>query len=225
MLITFDTDDTIRLHGSSQPSEQPIISWASPILYREPNRIGFVKFCNDLRTLVCRIISLLIATTLLVSGGESSLTITYQLIEEVGCRGIRISQVTCHDWYSHSGMTTQIGLISAPNVAPTNNPKEATEDLNLASTCGIHFYSSDIGNPQTPLELTLSAIKLAIPANRMDQREAIIRASLECLRRCLPDRLLKIPLTLQAGAGDTYWMTKIVSEFNAHDRTKVFFTP
>jgi len=55
VLITFDIDDTIRLHGSSQPSEHPTISWASRIFYREPIRIGFVQVCNDLRTLGCRI--------------------------------------------------------------------------------------------------------------------------------------------------------------------------
>lgn len=55
MLITFDIDDTIRLHGSSQPSEQPTISWATRIFYREPIRIGFVQVCNNLRTLGCRI--------------------------------------------------------------------------------------------------------------------------------------------------------------------------
>lgn len=158
-------------------------------------------------------------------GGESSLTVTYQPLDGLGSGGIQIAQVTCHDWYSHSGQATQIGLISAPNVPPTNNPKEATANLNLASTCGVRFDASDIGDPKAPLELTLAATKLVIPEDRKDQREEIIRACLECLRRCLPDQLLKTPVTLQAGDADKEWMMKIVSEFNAHDRTKVFFTP
>jgi hypothetical protein len=170
-------------------------------------------------------ISFLISAAPLVSGGESSLTVTYQPLDGLGSGGITISQVTCHDWNSHSGMATQIELISAPNVPPTNNPKEAKADLNLASTCGVHFVASDIGDPKAPLELTLSATKLAIPVSIIDRREEIIRASLECLRRCLPDKLLKTPVTLQAGAADADWMKKIISEFNAHDRTKVFFTP
>ena len=159
------------------------------------------------------------------SGSESSLTVTYQPLDGLGSGGIRISQVTCHDWYSQSGQATQIDLISARNVPPTNNPKQATADLNLASMCGIRFYASDIGDPKTPLELKLAATKLLIPENRVHQQDEIIRASLECLRRCLPDQLLKTPVTLEASNADREWMTKIIIELNAHDRAKGFFTP
>ena len=55
MLITFDIDDTIRLHGSSQPSEQPVVTWAARFFYREPIRIGFIQVCNDLRSQGCQI--------------------------------------------------------------------------------------------------------------------------------------------------------------------------
>ena len=55
VLITFDIDDTIRLHGCPQPSEKPAISWITQIFYREPIRIGFVQVCKDLRTLGCHI--------------------------------------------------------------------------------------------------------------------------------------------------------------------------
>lgn len=55
MLITFDIDDTIRLHGSSQPPEQPAISWVAQLFYREPIRIGFIQICNELRIQGCRI--------------------------------------------------------------------------------------------------------------------------------------------------------------------------
>ena len=64
-----------------------------------------------------------------------------------------------------------------------------------------------------------------IPENRVHQRDEIICASLECLRRCLPDQLLKTPVTLEANNADREWMTKIIIKFNAHDRAKVFFTP
>jgi hypothetical protein len=157
--------------------------------------------------------------------GESSLTVTYQPLDGLGSGSIHIAQVTCHDWYSHSGQTTQLGLISAPNVPPTNNRKEATENLNLASVCGLGFGSSDLGDTKATLELTMVATGFNVPERFGHPREDIIRASLECLRLCLPERLKKTAVTLTCREADKPWMEKIVSEFNAHDRTKVFFTP
>jgi hypothetical protein len=49
-LITFDIDDTIRLHGSSQPSEQPVFPWPAQLFYREPLRSGFIRICGELRS-------------------------------------------------------------------------------------------------------------------------------------------------------------------------------
>src|SRR2546422_959555 len=105
-------------------------------------------------------ISVLLAATYWLLGGESSLTTTYQPLDGLGSGAITISQVACHDWYSHSGQPTAIGLISAPNVPPTNNPKRATENLNLASVCGVRFGCGDI---ETTRELTLDATGFAIP--------------------------------------------------------------
>jgi hypothetical protein len=169
-------------------------------------------------------ISVLIATTLASLAGESSLTFTYQPLDGLGSGGISIAQVTCRDWYSHSGQATAIGLISAPNVPPTNHPKGATENLNLASVCGVRFYSSDIGDPQTALELTLDATKFMIPRRFDLPRENIIRSCLECLRLCLPEKLGDTPVTLKAPDSDKPWLSVIVREFNAHDRRKVFRT-
>lgn len=171
---------------------------------------------------------LLILTWLLVQtafAGESGLTVTYQPLDGLGAGNIRISEVTCHDWYGHSGMATQIGLISSPNVPPTNNPKEATQDINLASVCGIRFGASDIGDRDAPLALTLNATKFAIPQAFDHPREDILRASLECLRRCLPAKLRKTPVTLTCRDPEKAWMLPIVTQFNAHDRGKVFFIP
>lgn len=170
-------------------------------------------------------ISVLIAMTLAAMGGESSLTITYQPLDGLGSGKIAISQVTCHDWYSHGSATTAIGLISAPNVLPTNNPKEATENLNLASACDVKFYASDIGDPKAALELTMDVTKFAIPKRFGHPRENIIRSCLECLRLCLPEKLRDTPVTLKAADSDKAWLSEIVREFNAHDRRKVFHTP
>jgi hypothetical protein len=55
VLITFDIDDTIRLHGSAQPAEKPAMPWLARLFYREPIRNGFVKLCADLSSQGCRI--------------------------------------------------------------------------------------------------------------------------------------------------------------------------
>ena len=155
--------------------------------------------------------------------GESSLTMTYQPLDGLGSSTIHIMQVACHDWYSHSGQPTAIGLISAPNVPPTNNPKEATEDLNLASVCGLRFVASDIGDPKAPLALTLEASKFEIPKRFGHDRDQVLRACLECLRLTLPDKLRTTPVTLVCAESNMEWMSKIISEFNTHDRSTSFF--
>lgn len=160
-----------------------------------------------------------------LQGGESALTTTYQPLDGLGSGAIVIAPVACHDWYASSGQATAIQLISAPNVPPTNNPKEAKEDLNLASQCGLVFYSSDLGDPEAPLELTLDATRFSVPVRFGHPQEDILRASLECLRRCLPPNLRKTPLTLKADGKQKEWMSAIVRQFNAHKREKVFYVP
>jgi hypothetical protein len=167
-------------------------------------------------------ISLLIGIPHLLLGGESSLTTTYQPLDGLRSGAIIITQVACHDWYSHSGQPTAISLISAPNVPPTNNPKEATENLNLASACGFRFGCGDIDATR---ELTFDATDFEIPKRFDHPREQIVRACLECLRRCLPEKLLNTPVMLKASESEKEWLSKIVSEFNTHDRRKVFFIP
>lgn len=86
-----------------------------------------------------------LASSLGLYAGESMLTTTYQPLNGLGGGGIRIVPVACHDWYRSSGMQTQISLISAKNVPPTNNAKETIQDLNLASVYGVRF-SGDPAN-------------------------------------------------------------------------------
>ena len=188
------------------------------------------RFLTPLRAKAAAILRFVVILVLVplcpvASGGVSVLTVTWQPLDGLDEGGIQICQVVCHDWYSHGGQATAIGLISARNVPPTNNPKEATDDLNLASLYGVHFFSSDLGDPKAKLELTLDATKFAVPEGQERPREMIIRACLECLRRCLPEKLRKTPVTLDAAAPDKEWMGKIVREFNKHDRRKVFYRP
>ena len=167
-------------------------------------------------------VSLLFAAALSLLGSESMLTTTYQPLDGLGAGTIKIVPVTCHDWYGMSGQPSSIGLISAANVPPTNGPKKARKDLNLASRFRLRFTCGDI---ETTRELTLEAGELAIPEASTHPRGNILRASLECLRRCLPEKLLTTPVTLKASEANKGWMAAIVKEFNAHDRRKVFFTP
>ncbi len=169
-------------------------------------------------------VTTLIVMSLTAFAGESMLTTTYQPLDGLGSGEIVIVAATCHDWYSHSGQPTAIGLISAPNVPPTNNAKQATANLNLASLSGLQFETSDIGNPSAPLELFLNATHFKDSKSGY-AREDIIRASLECLRRCLPKQMQNTPLTLQAAEADKKWLSEIVREFNSHDRSKTFYTP
>jgi iron complex outermembrane receptor protein len=113
-------------------------------------------------------------------------------------------------------------LISVANIPPTNNPKEATENLNLASVCGVQFSCGDI---EQISELTFDATRFAIPKRFNHPREDIVRACLECLRRCLPDKLLQTPVTLKSSKENKSWLSEIVRQFNERDRTKVFFRP
>lgn len=167
-------------------------------------------------------IIMLLVTVLPLFGGESTLTTTYQPLDGLASGTITIAQVTCHDWYAFSGQPTAIGLISAPNIPPTNNPKLAKENLNLASVCGIHFICSDI---DTSGGLTLDASDFVVPKRFAYPRDQIIRACLECLRRCIPAKLRGTPVTVVASDENKTWIGKIVNEFNVHDRNDVFFIP
>lgn len=155
--------------------------------------------------------------------GESALTTTFQPLDGLGAGGIRICPVACHDWYSHGSELTAIGLICAPNVPPTNNPQQAKENLNAAARFGLKLGSDDGQNGGSPA-LTLDATSFRVPEGYGRWKEPVIRATLECLRRCLPENLRSTPVALKAGEADQAWIGAIVKEFNGHDRGKVFYT-
>ncbi len=159
---------------------------------------------------------------MMAHAGESMLSTTFQPLDGLGSGTIKIVEVTCHDWYGMSGQPTGIGLISAPNIPPTNSSKEAKENLNLASACGLRFSCGDI---DTVSELALDATAFSVPPRFGHSPEHILRASLECLRRCLPGKLRRTAVTLKSTEANREWMGKVITEFNAHDRAKVFFTP
>lgn len=168
---------------------------------------------------------ILLASTALaavVHASESSLTATYQPLDGLGAGRIFITRVVCHDHAPGNG--SAIGLISAANVPPTNAPGTATENLNLASVCGVRFDPGDLGNRKAPRKLVMDCSKLVEPPKRFSgyPREHIIRTCLECLRRCLPEELLDTPVTLLASNANRKWLEPIIREFNAHDRGQPF---
>ena len=169
-----------------------------------------------MKSLITAIISLCISAYSLA--GESSLTKTFQPLDGLGAGEIFIVEVACHDWSSHSGQPTAIGLISAKNVPPTNSEK-ATEDINLASTSHINFGCQDI-EAKVP-NLVMDADDFVAAGGR--PKESILRASLECLRRVLPTKLLKTDLTFTSSLEDREWMGKLISEFNRSDKSKPFY--
>ncbi len=149
------------------------------------------------------------------SATTAALVRTYQ---PFAWNSITIESVTCYAWNAQSYLGDALRYISAKNIPP-NFAKESSGDLNLASTSHL-FFDNDYG-PDHSLMLFMNADEFVIPESYA--REDIVKASLECVRRVLPPKMLKTPLTFSASAENKEWMGKIVDEFNRHDRSKVFF--
>lgn len=157
-----------------------------------------------------------------VTASESALTTTYQPLNGLGAGGVHVIQVTCHHWYANSA-SSAIDLIHRRNVPPTDNPERATADLNLASVCGLRFSTNDLGAVGSEPWIVLDATRFDGSKVDVSLKEDVIRASLECLRRCLPDRLMATKVTLKCQDRDKEWMSKIVAEFDAAPRDKPFY--
>ncbi len=145
---------------------------------------------------------------------EAALVRTYQ---PLGLDQITIEQVTCYVWNAQTSVDDAIRYISAKNVPP-NFAKEPSGDLNVASTSHL-FFESDLGYGVP--KLVMKADEFVVTEGF--DREAIVKACLECVRRVLPAKMLQTPVTFSASAENQEWMGKIVDEFNRHDRSKVFY--
>lgn len=169
------------------------------------------------------IIFLLTATGAALAG-ESALTTTYQPLDGLGSGEVTVVQVTCHHWYANS-VGSAVDLIHVRNVPPTDNPKKATENLNLASRCGLKFSTNDLGDPDAAPMILFDATRFDESKSGGYEKEEIVRASLECLRRCLPPVLTSTKVTLECKDSDRSWLTAIVDEFNAAPRDRAFYEP
>jgi hypothetical protein len=156
--------------------------------------------------------------------GESALTTTYQPLDGLGSGEVTVVQVTCHHWHAGSAGST-VDLIHVRNVPPTDNPKGAKEDLNLASRCGLAFSTNDLGDDETAPMILLDALSFDESKSGGYPKEDIIRASLECLRLCLPEKLKSTKITLKCRDEDKDWLSKIVAEFDSAPRDKPFYKP
>ena len=83
--------------------------------------------------------------------------------------------------------------------------------------------TSEISEP--PPEVKIDLTKFKVPERFDHTPETVVRACLECLRRSLPEKLSKTPVTLIGAGTDKKWAVDLVKEFNAHDRRKEFFKP
>lgn len=168
------------------------------------------------------IASLLMASFL--SAGESALTTTYQPLAGLGLGNVVVVQVTCHHWYANSARSA-VNLIHVRNVPPTDNPQLATADLNLASVCGLKFSTNDLGAVGSDPMIVFDATKFDISKAGGFAKEDIVRASLECLRLCLPEQLKNTKVTLKSREADQEWISKIVTEFDSAPRDQPFYAP
>lgn len=168
------------------------------------------------------ILSILMAARVAIAG-ESALTTTYQPLDCLRAGVVAVVPVTCHHWYATS-VGSAVDLIHVRNVPPTDNPQQATADLNLASRCGLKFSTNDLGAPEAVPMILLDATKFDASKSGYP-KEVIIRASLECLRRCLPEKLRSTKITLSCRDADREWLSKIVSEFDSAARDKPFYEP
>lgn len=148
------------------------------------------------------------------TAGESILTATYQPLAGLGTGEIAIVQVTCHHWHGGGSAGSAVDLIGVRNVPPTDEPKLAKEDLNLASVSGLRFVTSDLGAVGATPFIALDASQFDASMTRGYPKEDIVRAALECLNRCRPEKLADTPVTLRCAPADKSWLGAIVDEFN-----------
>lgn len=168
----------------------------------------------SMKTFLTAILALWLAAP--ASATTAALVRTYQ---PFGMDRITIEQVTCFVWNAQIAVDDALLYISAKN-EPPNFSKTPVGDLNLASTSHLSFSNSESGTSR-PMKLVMKADEFVVTESY--SREDIVKACLECVRRVLPPKERNTPLTFSSSPENKEWMSKIVDEFNQHDRSKVFF--
>jgi hypothetical protein len=151
--------------------------------------------------------------------GESGLTQVFQPLDGLGSDAIQIAPVMCHDWYAHAGWFSAIGLITAPNIPPTNAPK-AVDDINLASVFGLKLqYTEDAPAHGT---VTLDCTSLQKPQRVSCTEQQAVRATLECLRRVAGDHIRSVRVEYRLKSSGQEELRQIIEAFIKHPKDQPF---
>ena len=163
--------------------------------------------------------SLVFAASARLFAGESSLTQTFQPLDGLGSGEVVIAPVMCHDWSSHSGFPTAIGLITAKNIPPTNAPKPVG-DINIASASGLVLAVSEDTAGRTVITFDCRALR--VPQQFGCTELQAVGATLECLRQVAGQKLdtMTIKATLKPNGQEA--VQKLVDDFIKQPKDKPF---
>ena len=153
---------------------------------------------------------LALAASARLLAGESTLTQTFQPLDGLGSGEVVIAPVMCHDWSSHSGFPTAIGLITAKNIPPTNAPMPIG-DINIASASGLILLVSEDAAGRTVITLDCRALR--VPQQFACTELQAVGATLECLRQVAGQKLdtMTIKATLKPDGQEA--VQKLVDDF------------
>lgn len=162
---------------------------------------------------------LLLAPILALRAGESGLTRTIQPLDGMASGEIVLASVMCHDRGYLSGLPTDIGLITAKNVPPTNAPKPV-EDINVASACGLVLSYSEDSNHRGIV--TLDCRALHVPQRLGCTELQAVGATLECLRQVAGSKMdsMRLAITLKSSGQEA--VQKLFDAFTTHPKDKPF---
>jgi len=158
--------------------------------------------------------------------GESALIEVYQPLDGAES-GLKIVPVSCFVWNIASGQPYSILSISAENHPPTVSAEHPVPNLNIASCCKIGFSGGDANEHDKSIVLEATQIPSGKELSKVCvyEKEKVVRATLECLRRSVTGNLAKFPVTLHCKEEDRKWLEPIVKEYNGADHSKPFFNP
>ena len=146
---------------------------------------------------------LAVAFSVRLIASESALTRTFQPLDGLGAGEIIIAPVMCYDRYARSGLPTAIGLITARNTPPANG-NGGTQDVNVASICGLALACEEDGAGRLTITLDCRAFSVPTQAGNFTEGQ-VVGATLECLRRVGGARLdamtLKVALKPEGQEG------------------------
>ena len=132
---------------------------------------------------------------------------------------IQIAPVMCHDWNSHAGWFSAIGLITVRNIPPTNAPKPV-EDINLASVFGLKLYYTEDASGHATVTINCTALQQPQHVSATDQQT--LRATLECLRRVAGEHIHTLHIAYRLKPSGQERLRDIMEAFIKHPKDQPF---